>query len=349
MMTLRAVALLLSAALLLGASVPVPAAPPVAAPVAPAADRPRPQRIAVLFPQSVGLVYLFRLQERVVGMPLAKLAVSNAPGAFYSLAHPGIAKVPDIGFPGQPNVETIAAIRPDLVVEPDFHMKIQPFLEDLAIERFKITGTFSTMSAWLDGVDRFGARVGKPEIAARYRAWFEGKVAFVAGRLAGAKRPRPRVAHILRSGDRLVTHGQKSSFAKDLLFAAGAQPYGRGIVDAPEYALNREELMKFDPEWLLLEEITHASARQPVDLTDPFFAALACVKAGRVLRVPVDDPTCFLTGWFFNYAAPLGLLWTAKALHPDRFSDVDLEAEAAFFYKEFFGIDRAKLIPTAGR
>jgi iron complex transport system substrate-binding protein len=35
---------------------------------------------------------------------------------------------------------------------------------------------------------------------------------------------------------------------------------------------------------------------------------------------------------------PLAILWTAKTLYPDRFTDLDMTRECDHFYKEFFGM-----------
>ena len=37
--------------------------------------------------------------------------------------------------------------------------------------------------------------------------------------------------------------------------------------------------------------------------------------------------------------SPLTLLWMAKTLYPDRFSDIDMTQETLTYYKELFGVD----------
>jgi hypothetical protein len=60
--------------------------------------------------------------------------------------------------------------------------------------------------------------------------------------------------------------------------------------------------------------------------------------------VPSDDKTCFLTNQFFVLCAPLGMLWTAKTLYPEKFKSLDLEKETREFYSKFLNINYDMMI-----
>lgn len=302
------------------------------------------KRVAVLFPQAVAFVYLFGFQDRVVGMPISKLSVSMHEGGFFKSVDPGLLSKKDVGFPGKPNVETIIALDPDLIVEPSFHLKAGPALDKLKFTRFRVFGTFASVEEWLAAANEFGKTVGCEAAAKKYADYFDGKLKFIADRIAGVKSDKKlKVVHIIKSGDRLVTHGRKSSFVLDMLKKLGTEPFGYGDVAAPEYFLSKEEVLKFDPDFIFLEEINHSAFKNTIATEDAFWKQLKAYKNNAIYHVPVDDESCFLTGWYFNVAAPLGMLWTVKILYPEAFRDVDTDGEAREFYREFFRIDVEKM------
>jgi len=175
------------------------------------------------------------------------------------------------------------------------------------------------MATWLDGVDAFGrgseagGRRALPEMVRG-----EGRVRET--RLAGVKGPRPRVAHIVRSGDRSspTARNRVSRSTPRRLRGGTLRPRHRRRAGIRPQPRGTDEVRP---------RLDRCSRRSPTprsrsrfDLSEPFWKSMRAVRENHVLRVPVDDSTNFLTGWYFNYAAPLGLLFTAKALHPDRFA-----------------------------
>jgi len=298
----------------------------------------------MLLPQAIGFAYILEINDRIVGLPVSKLSVSMHEGGFYKCVDPGLLQKKDIGFPGKPNVETIIALNPDLLIEPSFHLKVGPALDKLKCGRFRVFGTFANVEEWLAAVAEFGKTVGRVERAKKYTDYFNRKLDMVKERLGDVRNKKSiKVAHIINNGEKMITHGRKSSFAKDILKKLGTDPFGYGDVKAPEYVLSKEDLLKFDPDFIFLEEINHASAKYTIDTNNGFWKQLRAFKNNAIYRVPVDDESCFLTGWYFNLAAPLGILWTAKTLYPEKFKDVDLDREAREFYKEFFKIDVDKM------
>ena len=78
--------------------------------------------------------------------------------------------------------------------------------------------------------------------------------------------------------------------------------------------------------------------------TDAAWADIPAVKDRKIIRDPYG------TFNWDRYCAELALqvLWSAKALHPNKFEDVDMVAETRNFYKTYFNYDltedEAKLI-----
>jgi len=65
---------------------------------------------------------------------------------------------------------------------------------------------------------------------------------------------------------------------------------------------------------------------------DPRFKNVSAVKNRRVYSVPVGS-----VRWSHPTSEqPLGVLWAAKLLYPERFGNVNIEAEVRRFYLTFF-------------
>lgn len=305
-----------------------------------------PERIIPLFPQSLGLVYLFSEQKNVVGMPFTKVRVSLHKGGFFSQADRAVMLKKDIGYPGMPNIESLIGFKPDLIITPsNFHMKANRFLDDMKIPQLRVHGTFSKTQHWLEAVENFGKIVHKDEQAKKYIDYFESKLELVRGRVKkAAPERRIKVAHLVKTGNKYTAYGQKSSFVKSFLNDIGCEVMGFDGKDNAETPLSQEEIIKFDPDFIFIESTTHAGGKVKADLTEGFWPRLSAYRNGRVYFVPIDDESAFLTCWYFNLAAPLGILWTAKTIYPQLFEDVDIDAEADRFYMEFLKIDRRQML-----
>lgn len=298
------------------------------------------QKIAVLFPQAMGMIYLLGVQDNVAGLSIAKLNISMHDGGFYKSVDPKAASKLDIGFPGKVNMETIVSINPDLLIEPSFQLKVEEHIKKLECSTYKLYGTFSNVGQWLDAVLKTGELLNKKETAKKYFNYFNEKINFTKSRIAKNPPVKPiKVLHLTKAGDKIFTHGRKSSFAKDMLKMCGCDVFGYSEISVMEQTISMEDVLKFDPEIIICEEINHAASRQSIELKGGFWSKLRAFKENKIYSVPVDDETCFLTNWYFNVASPLGLLWTAKTIYPETFKDVDLDKEAQFFYGEFFKID----------
>ncbi|HNY13741.1 MAG TPA: ABC transporter substrate-binding protein [Candidatus Wallbacteria bacterium] len=305
-----------------------------------------PEKIIPLFPQSLGIVYLFNVQRNVIGMPMSKIKISVHKGGFFSQIDRAVMLKKDIGYPGMPNIETLIGLKPDLIITPSgFHMKANQFFDKLKIPQFRMHGTFSKTEDWLVAVENFGKILNKEEMSKKYIDYFNLKFNMVRDRIKNANSANAiKVAHLVKAGDKYIAYGQKSSFVKSFLKDIGCDVLGYSNKDAAETPLSQEELLKFDPDFIFIESITHATGKVEVELKEGYWKKLAAYKNGRIYFVPVDDESCFLTGWYFNLAAPLGVLWTAKTIYPEQFKDVNLDDEANKFYKDFMNVDREKMV-----
>lgn len=119
--------------------------------------------------------------------------------------------------------------------------------------------------------------------------------------------------------------------------AGGAPIWTDGMPGGQWGAVSAEQVLAWDPDIVLA-----------VCYGEPATAAVAALgedAAWRETRAWKEGKVKAFPGDFLSWDQPdtrwgLGLLWTAKTLHPERFADVDLAAEMTRFYA-LYGLDAA--------
>lgn len=294
-------------------------------------------RLVCLFPQAMSAVFALGLQDVLVGFPNAKLHVEKGrPDGFYARVAPQLLQLPDVGFPGSPNVETIFSLHPDLVIDTDANLHPSPAMQQLraaGIPVLAVRGGFSGIDDWLAAVRLLGEATGRGERARFYAAFCHEKQRLLENRLANLPEgQRPRVALVSANGNEVVVRGPRTTFAFDLIRRAGGavMPHAKdGTAGA-----GGEALFAFDPDVIVLDQ--NASSARDVS----WWHDLRAVKAGRVITPPQEDTNAWHTNYILQLYHPLGLLWLAKELHPDRFRDVDLAAAKRIFDQGVLGLRR---------
>ncbi|HBC75078.1 MAG TPA: hypothetical protein DC017_09610 [Candidatus Wallbacteria bacterium] len=314
-----------------------------------------PEKIAVFYPQSLSLIYLFGVQNKVSVLPLSKVKISLHDGGFFSQLDPGILSKKDGGYPAKPDIEVITGAGPDIIISPTFKIKADAFFEKLKIPLFRVHGTFAKYENWLDAVLKFGELFGQKQKAAEYNQYFKKTIELTSVRPETgetAVKNTKKAAHIVINANKYIAGGKKSRFIKWFLTNMGCEVLDYPDSAADEVVLSVEDIVKFDPEYIFIDTVTHAGGIENASLKilkEDFWKKLRAYKENKIYFVPADDNTCFLTNRFFILCAPLGILWAAKMLHPEKFSEIDLEKENEMFYRKFLNADYKKMAgPNSG-
>ncbi|MBL8707196.1 MAG: ABC transporter substrate-binding protein [Rhodospirillales bacterium] len=226
----------------------------------------------------------------------------------------------------EPNVEAILLARPDVVLT--MHRESVGLLES--------RGIAVVFLAWREPEDAkacmaiLGEVFGKPEVARRYTAYFDGTLHQVRATLAGVtEKERPRVLY-MQPG----TLTQPRLIAEWWIPAAGGVSVTNDGRTAESRSFTLEQVIAWDPDILIVTDPRDVTLVQ----TDRVFRELRAVKSGKVYIVPIGAHT-----WANRTSEqPLTVLWAAKTFHPARFPSLDLAAETDRFYREFFGHALAK-------
>ena len=171
-----------------------------------------------------------------------------------------------------------------------------------------------------------------PEIAKQYIAYLDGKIKFAEEKTkAISDEERPSVLHIVGGDNLLKVDGHKTIIDEWIRYAGGKNAI---TADGPQITVTIEEIVKANPDIII---IGGTQSRKGIEqlMNDPQWASLKAVQNGRVYSNPVGT-----FNWDrYSAESALQILWAAKLIHPELFSDVDLVKETQDFYKTFLHYD----------
>lgn len=252
---------------------------------------------------------------------------------------PGIANGPVVSGPPPawtPNVESLLAIKPDLCF----------VVSEQAAELIERAGMPAIVLKWekIDSIAQTIRLLGEifalPERARDYFAWSDELHRRISQRL-GQPASRPRVLYL-----RYATLSQPIIVpANHLIAEAGGDSVtaGDNPLQLDNFPFSVEQMLKWQPEVMLLAFAGEAAKLR----ADPRLAGLPAVRDQRIYGVPHGAHI-----WtHYTPEQPLGVLWLAQLLYPERLRDIDLSAETGQFYQRFFGkrLDNAEIAAIVHR
>lgn len=283
---------------------------------------PRIQRVVTLGSLPVLNSFVFTMGEgRTIVNGLADFAGSPH-WKYQTVFAPHLARLPPMQQPNrEPNLEAILLARPDVVLT----------MHRASVDLLRPTGIPTILLAWREPEDvkacmtLLGEVFRKPDVAARYRRYFDDTLARVGAELkAVPPTARPSVLYF-----HPASLTQPRLIAEWWIPAAGGVSVTGDGRAAESRSFSLEQVVVWDPDILIVTGPRDVTTVR----TDPVFRQLKAVRQGRVYVAPVGAHT-----WANRTAEqPLTVLWAAKTFHPGRFASVDLAAEVKAFYREFFG------------
>ncbi len=248
----------------------------------------------------------------------------------------------DPSYPSKPVLdrnaaaEVYASYRPDLAIfKGSLKRGVGGALEALGVRVHYLD--LETPEDYYRDLEGLGRILGEEARAAELIAYYKG-VAETAARISAGASRKPRVLVVQNAGDAWEVP-PASWMQTRIVELAGGIPVWIGANPGDGWArVGFEQTAAWNPDVILVIDyrrgVDEAAARMRAD---PRFSLLAAGKSGMIRGFPQD---------FFSWDQPdtrwaLGLLWTAKTLHPDRSASLSLEAEARRFYRVLYGFDDA--------
>ena len=252
-----------------------------------------PKRIISLAPSVTEMLFAIGLNDEIVGVT----EFCDYP--------PEALEKPKVGY-AQPNLESLVALQPDLVIAPKSFLRIDLLdkLEQLKIPTFVLEP--HTVEEIMAHIQMLGRIVGRPQQANDVAADLRKQIATLSQQMEGL--PRPSMLYVINS-EPLITVGP-GSFIHRLIELAG----GRNVAEqanAPYPRLSMEEVLRRNPEVLVFSAGKFEGIPQAEQDRWKRWDMLAAVKHKRVYQVQSE---------LLNRPGPRiieGLKQLVKFLHPE--------------------------------
>jgi len=283
------------------------------------------ERIVSLWPEATRVLFALGVGDKVVG-----LDSSSRTCPILTRAFPQIVNITDVGSVGGTfDVEKIAALKPDAIFmrtdDRDLAESIQTKLNVPVIcVRFNPPGKRD----WsYDIISIIGTAVGGKERADQLRAYLEGKfskITKITSAIPDAEKPKVYQAFAY---DLLKT----LTWSSEIIYGGGVNVAYNPQQQAPWSSVSLELIIAWNPDIIIL----HGFGKwKPEDLyNDPNWQPIKAVKEHRVYKL-----TMGWTGWD-PAGTVIQTMQCAKLFHPDKFKDLNVEAEANEVFMFVYGVD----------
>jgi iron complex transport system substrate-binding protein len=222
------------------------------------------------------------------------------------------------------NAEEMLRVAPDLVLHGGYGRihQAEALMEQVP-ELPVVIAHFETIENYMDDIRIVAHCVGAEERAEELIDYLQGTLDFVQSRVEDV--PQDEKVRVFYGGHDIYHAYTPETFEHAQIERAG----GVNVADElsgwlPE--VSPEQLLVWDPEVIVVLNGVDVDAI----LNDPKVAGVSAIENERVYALPE-------AGWDFSSPRALFCIeWLATKLYPERFADVDIEAEADAFYRAVF-------------
>lgn len=237
------------------------------------------------------------------------------------------------------NVEKLLTLEPDLVLIQSGQSEVRTQLENagLTVVAFGV-GTFkydiiNTYEAWIDLLSQiFPANDKMEEVTAYSKEVLE----LVQSRVSDIpEAERKRALFLFQYDETQMIASGRNFFGQYWCESAGTVNVAQDI-EAGQATITMEQVYEWQPDVIFITNFTNT---KPADLYanavgSDDWSLVKAVQEQQVYKMPL--------GSFRTYSVsadmPVTLLWVAKTIYPDLFSDIDTDAEVKDFYQRIYGV-----------
>lgn len=249
---------------------------------------------------------------------------------WFRQVYPDITKVPaPIAANNDLNMEALLATKPDVVLvssEKQAEAVRQAGLTAVRVGFSDMNGLMQTVNLTAEVLGTQGAY----ERAQKYNAYMQKNLKLIEERLKNLPdSERPKVMHI-GSGTKVQNVSGSGIVIDEWIKIAGGQNVAadqKGMKD-----VSMEQITAYAPEVIIIGGDASAKGVQTIK-SDAAWKDIPAVKNNKVIRNPYGT-----FNWDrYSTEEALQVLWAAKTLHPQKFTDIDMVKETQEFYSTFFG------------
>ena len=257
---------------------------------------------------SSSLLIALGLKDKVVGI---EAKADKRP--IYKLAAPELTELPNVGTAKEFNLETCAALSPDLVILPMKLKDAAQSLTDLGITVLLVNP--ESQDLLTEMINTIATATNTNSEAAKLLAYIDSQKDMLTSALSGVEPDGPSMYH------------------SSIIELAGGKNVADSITDTYWAEISYEQLLAWDPSYIIIA----SDAEYTVDdiMNDPNLAECTAVKNSHVYAIPGDMEA-------LDSPVPAGILasvWLAGILHPDQVSADTYTTEMTNYYETFYGIN----------
>lgn len=299
-------------------------------------------RVVMLQHQTLNLAVQMNATGKIVGI-LDQWKQQLGPN--YARLAPELAKLPMPGGLTKVNIEALLQLKPDAVFVTNYasaemigqidkagipviaiSLLTAPQSEATKVSPVVADEEAAYESGFAEGVRLIGTVLDRKDEAEALIATATAKRKLVAERLASVT-PAQRVSAYMANPD-LTTYGS-GKYTGIMMKRAGAANVAAELQGFKQVTM--EQVLKWNPAVIFVQERYPAVVEEIK--TAPAWQPIEAVKAGRIYLMPE-----YAKAWGYPMpeAMALGELWMAKMLYPERFADIDMQAEADAYYRRFY-------------
>lgn len=271
---------------------------------------------------SSSLLIALGLKDKVVGI---EAKADKRP--IYKLAAPELTELPNVGTAKEFNLETCAALSPDLVILPMKLKDAAQSLTDLGITVLLVNP--ESQDLLTEMINTIATATNTNSEAAKLLAYIDSQKDMLTSALSGVE---PESVYLAGNSSFLSTAGP-SMYQSSIIELAGGKNAADSITDSYWAEISYEQLLAWDPSYIIIA----SDAEYTVDdvMNDPNLAECTAVKNSHVYAIPGDVEA-------LDSPVPAGILasvWLAGILHPDQVSADTYTTEMTNYYETFYGIN----------
>lgn len=271
---------------------------------------------------SSSLLIALGLKDKVVGI---EAKADKRP--IYKLAAPEMTELPNVGTAKEFNLETCAALSPDLVILPMKLKDAAQSLTDLGITVLLVNP--ESQDLMTEMINTIATATNTNSEAAKLLAYIDSQKNMLTSALSGVE---PESVYLAGNSSFLSTAGP-SMYQSSIIELAGGKNAADSITDSYWAEISYEQLLAWDPSYIIIA----SDAEYTVDdvMNDPNLAECTAVKNSHVYAIPGDVEA-------LDSPVPAGILasvWLAGILHPDQVSADTYTTEMTNYYETFYGIN----------
>lgn len=270
---------------------------------------------------SSSLLIALGLKDKVIGI---EAKADKRP--IYKLAAPELTELPNVGTAKEFNLETCAALSPDLVILPMKLKDAAQSLTDLGITVLLVNP--ESQDLLTEMINTIATATNTNSEAAKLLTYIDSQKDMLTSALSGVE---PESVYLAGNSSFLSTAGP-SMYQSSIIELAGGKNAADSITDTYWAEISYEQLLAWDPSYIIIA----SDAEYTVDdiMNDPNLAECTAVKNSHVYAIPGDVEA-------LDSPVPAGILasvWLAGILHPDQVSTDTYTTEMTNYYETFYGI-----------